>query len=191
MSSTVACGLPIFAPFALAFAIPDFTRSRMIRSSNSANTPDIWINAFVMGSIWPLAQSTVMLPTMTSRRCLERMISMISHNCLVERARRETSSVIIVSPSCACSKREDSWHFTAASPCSYSRKTRSAPACFSSRTCLSMSCLLSLVEHLAYPYFIIVFPFGWLHGLCTARGALLFQQEMEKRRLALCFVKAL
>ena len=36
---------------ALAFAIPDRTRSRMIRNSNSANTPDIWIKAFVIGSI--------------------------------------------------------------------------------------------------------------------------------------------
>lgn len=36
-----------------------------------------------------------------------------------------------------------------ASPCSYSRKTRSAPACLSSRTCRSISCLLSFVEHLA------------------------------------------
>ena len=35
----------------LALAIPDLTLSRIMRSSNSANTPDIWIKAFVIGSI--------------------------------------------------------------------------------------------------------------------------------------------
>ena len=43
-------------PFALAFRIPERTRSRMIRNSNSANTPDIWIKAFVIGSSSPLEQ---------------------------------------------------------------------------------------------------------------------------------------
>ena len=37
----MVCGRPIFAPFAFAFRIPDRTRSRIIRNSNSANTPDI------------------------------------------------------------------------------------------------------------------------------------------------------
>ena len=36
------------APLALAFAMPDLTRARMIRNSSSAKTPDICIKAFVM-----------------------------------------------------------------------------------------------------------------------------------------------
>ena len=38
------CGLPILRPFALAFAIPERTRSRIIRSSSSANTPLICLS---------------------------------------------------------------------------------------------------------------------------------------------------
>ena len=34
MLSAVICGLPICLPFALAFAIPDRTRSRIIDNSN-------------------------------------------------------------------------------------------------------------------------------------------------------------
>ena len=75
MSSAVMCGLPIFAPLALAFAIPDLTLSRMIRNSNSANTPLIWIKAFVIGSICPLEQSTQMLPTMDRRRQKAQLLS--------------------------------------------------------------------------------------------------------------------
>jgi hypothetical protein len=41
MSSFVVCGLPILRPFALAFAIPDFTRARIIANSNWLNTPAI------------------------------------------------------------------------------------------------------------------------------------------------------
>ena len=65
------------------------------------------MNAFVIGSISPLEQSTVILPTITNRRRLARMASIISHNCLVLLASLETSNVMIVSPACACSKRED------------------------------------------------------------------------------------
>lgn len=101
-----------------------------------------------------LSVFTVILPIISNRKCFLRMVSMMSHNCFVERARRETSSVMIVSPCFACSKREDNWHFTAVSPCSYSRKIFSAPARFSSRTWRATSCLFSFVEHLAYPYFI-------------------------------------
>ena len=41
ISSFVSIGLPMRTPLALAFAIPDFTRSRIIPSSSSANKPDI------------------------------------------------------------------------------------------------------------------------------------------------------
>jgi len=97
-------GLPIFAPLALALRIPDLTLSLMMRSSNSANTPDIWMKAFVIGSSSPLEQSTCMLPTIDNRRCLAFTVSMMSHNCFVLLARRETSKVSIVSPACACSR---------------------------------------------------------------------------------------
>ena len=136
-------------PFAFAFAIPERTLARIIASSNWLNTPAICKKASVIGSACPLRQSIVILLTMTRHRCFLLMASMISQSCLVERARRETSSVIIVSPACACSRSKDNCSLTAASPCSYSRKMRSAPACLSSRTCRSISCLLSLVEHAA------------------------------------------
>ena len=81
ISSTVVWGLPIFPPFAFAFCIPERTRSRIIRNSNSANTPDIWTKAFVIGSIYPLVQSTFMLPTMLSCSFLFLIISIISQSC--------------------------------------------------------------------------------------------------------------
>ena len=109
MSSAVTCGLPILRPFALAFAIPLRTLSRMIRSSSSANTPLICIKAFVIGSICPLVQSTQMLPTMERGRHLSLTVSMISHSCFVLLARRETSSVMMVSPACAVSNRVDQY----------------------------------------------------------------------------------
>ena len=147
--SVVRCGLPICLPLALAFAIPERTLARIIASSSCLNTPGICKNASVIGSACPLRQSIVILPTMTRHRCFRLMASMISQSCFVLLARRETSSVMMVSPACACSRSKDNCSLMTASPCSYSRYTVSAPACFSSRTCRSMSCLLSLVEHAA------------------------------------------
>ena len=40
----------------------------------------------VIGSISPLEQSTVRLPTISKRRCFALMTSIISHNCFVEQA---------------------------------------------------------------------------------------------------------
>ena len=135
MSSAVTCGLPILRPFALAFAIPERTLSRIIRNSNSANTPLICIKALVIGSICPLEQSTHILPTMDSRKHFSLTVSIISQSCLVLLARRETSSVMMVSPACAVSKSVYNCSFTALSPCSYSRNICSAPAAFSSLVC--------------------------------------------------------
>ena len=80
-----------------------------------------------------------------------------TRNCCVLRLNRLTSSVMMVSPSLAISRSIWSCFFVLASPCSYSKMTSSAPAALSSFICLLMSCLLSFVEHRAYPY-IIVFP---------------------------------
>ena len=79
--SAVMCGLPILAPLALAFAIPERTLSRIIRCSNSAKTPLIWIKALVIGSICPLEQSTQILPTMERRKHFSFTVSMISQSC--------------------------------------------------------------------------------------------------------------
>ena len=57
--------------------------SLMIRSSSSANTPDIWMNAFVIGSISPFEQSTVILPTITSLSFFSFTVSIISQSCFV------------------------------------------------------------------------------------------------------------
>ena len=122
MSSIVVCGLPICLPFALAFRKPLTTRALIIRNSSSANTPDIWMNAFVIGSSSPLEQSTWILPTMESRKHFFFTVSIISHNCFVLLAKRETSRVNIVSPCFAVSRREESCSFITLSPCSYSKK---------------------------------------------------------------------
>ena len=103
ISSLVSLGLPTFAPRAFAFAIPDFTRARIICNSSSENTPAICRNAADMASSSPLRQSMVTLPTIISRRCLLRITSMISHSCLVLLLKRLTSSVMTVSPSCTVS----------------------------------------------------------------------------------------
>ena len=79
--------------------------------------------AFVIGSISPLEQSTVMLPTMSNRRRLARITSIISHNCFVLLARRDTSKVIM-----GLLPKRYNWHFKTMSPCSYSKNTTSAPA---------------------------------------------------------------
>ena len=60
--SAVACGLPILAPLALAFAIPDLILARIMDNSNSAKMPDICKNALVIGSSSPERQSMVILP---------------------------------------------------------------------------------------------------------------------------------
>ena len=44
-------GLPMGLPLLLAFAMPLFTLARMIESSNSANTADIWMNTETMVTI--------------------------------------------------------------------------------------------------------------------------------------------
>ena len=72
-------------------------------------------------------------------------------SCCVLLARRGTSRVIILSPAWACSSMARCWLLILLSPCSYSKNICSAPAAFNSRTCLFMSCLLSLVEQRAYP----------------------------------------
>ena len=83
ISSFVSSGLPMRTPLALAFAIPDFTRSRIIWDSSSANTPDICINALDIGSSLPCVQSTVILPTITSLIFFSLTSSIISHSCFV------------------------------------------------------------------------------------------------------------
>ena len=107
-----------------------------------------------MGSALPSRQSSVILPIITNRRRFSRTCSMISHSCWVLRASRGTSNVRMVSPACACANIASCWLLILLSPCSYSRKMVSAPAVFSSRTCLLISCLVSLVEQRAYPYVI-------------------------------------
>ena len=74
MSSLVVWGLPILAPFALAFAIPDLTLALVIANSSWLNTPAICKKTSVIGSACPLRQSIVMLPKITSlmRFCLIR-----------------------------------------------------------------------------------------------------------------------
>lgn len=125
MLSAVVCGHPILRPFVLAFAMPERTLSRMMRNSNSANTPLICIKELVIVSISPLVQSTQMLPTMDSRKHFSFTVSMISHSCFVLLASRDTSSVKIELPAFAVSSRTDSCSLTALSPCSYSRKISS------------------------------------------------------------------
>ena len=136
MLSLVVCGRPICLPLALAFAIPDRTRSRIIDNSNWLNTPAICKKASLIGSPLPSRQSSVILPIITGRRRFPRTRSMISQSCWVLRASRGTSKVRMVSPACACANIASCWLFTLLSPCSYSRKRVSAPADFSSRTCL-------------------------------------------------------
>ena len=104
---------------------------------------------WLIGSISPLRQSTVMEPTITRHRRLRLIASTISHNCCVERVSLLTSKVRIVSPDCAVSNSIFRFCFTFASPCSYSNTTSRAPAAFNSRICRSISCLLSFVEQRA------------------------------------------
>ena len=146
MLSLVVCGLPICLPLALAFAIPDRTRSRIMASSNWLNTPAICKKASLIGSALPSRQSSVILPIITRRRRFSRTRSMISHSCWVLRASRGTSKVRMVSPTCACANIASCWLLILLSPCSYSRKRVSAPADFSSRTWRLISCLVSLVD---------------------------------------------
>jgi hypothetical protein len=113
------------------------------------NTPAISKNALDIGSISPFRQSIVIEPTMINRSFFSLTVSMISHSCRVLRLRRLTSSVMIVSPAFAPSSSSCRFFFTLASPCSYSKMTSSAPAAFNSLICRVMSCLSSLVLHLA------------------------------------------
>ena len=92
---------PIFFPFALAFCMPLRTLALMIANSSSAKTALIWMNAWLMGSICPFRQSTVILPTMMSLSFLLLMTSTISQSCCVLLVKRLTSSVMMVSPSVA------------------------------------------------------------------------------------------
>ncbi len=78
---------PIFTPLAVAVAIPLLTRLRIICNSSSEKTPAIFMNASLIGSVCPLWQSIVMLPTIIKRSFFSRMISMISQGCCVERDR--------------------------------------------------------------------------------------------------------
>ena len=41
ISSFVTCGLPMFAPFALAFSMPEHTLARIMASYIGAKTPDV------------------------------------------------------------------------------------------------------------------------------------------------------
>lgn len=128
MLSLVFCGRPICLPFALAFAIPERTRARIIASSNWLNTPAICKKASLIGSALPSRQSSVILPIITNRRRFSRTRSIISHSCWVLRASRGTSNVMMVSPACAWANIASCWLFILLSPCSYSRKRVSAPA---------------------------------------------------------------
>lgn len=149
MLCVVIGGRPILAPRERAFATPERTRARIIESSNWLKTPAICKNASLIGSGCPLRQSRVMLPTITSRSFFSLMVFIISQSCCVLLANRETSKVMMVSPACAWSNICCCWGFIFLSPCSYSKYISSAPAAFSSFTCRLISCLLSLVEHLA------------------------------------------
>ena len=58
MLSAVTCGLPILLLLALAFAMPERTRVRIMASSNRLNTSAISRNASLMGSAVPWRQSS-------------------------------------------------------------------------------------------------------------------------------------
>lgn len=58
MLSAVTCGLPILLPLALAFAMPERTRVRIMASSNRLNTSAISRNASLIGSALPSRQSS-------------------------------------------------------------------------------------------------------------------------------------
>lgn len=88
---------------------------------------------------------------MTRRSRLFRTISIISQSCCVERHSRDTSKVTMVSPGCDVENISDCCALLVESPCSYSIQICSAPAWVNSRICRSISCLLSHVEHRAYP----------------------------------------
>lgn len=96
MLSLVVCGRPICLPLALAFAIPDRTRSLIIASSSWLNTPAICKKASLIGSALPSRQSSVIDPTITSRKRFSRTVSIIAQSCWVLLARRETSKTMMV-----------------------------------------------------------------------------------------------
>ena len=98
----VTDGLPIVLPFARAFSMPDITRCRIILRSISANTPHIIIIPCVMGSSSSLVQSTLKSPIIIFS-FFSLAMSIISHKCLVERVKRDTSVVTMVSPGLATS----------------------------------------------------------------------------------------
>ena len=91
-------GLPMCMPLALALAIPDLMRLRIIFSSSSANTPAIFRKASVMGSMSPFLQSMVILPIISSLIALACTWSIMSHSCFVLRLSLLTSVVTMVSP---------------------------------------------------------------------------------------------
>lgn len=146
---------PIRFPLLLAFSIPDFTLARMMDNSSSANTALIWMKAWLIGSISPFRQSMVMLPRISSFKCLALMMLIISQSCWVERLRRDTSQHMMVSPGRATSSSISRFCFIFASPCSRSVMIFSAPAAFSSRIWRFRSCPFSSErEQRAYPYFV-------------------------------------
>ena len=49
----VVCLRPMVFPFALAFVMPERTLVLIMANSSSANTADICMNAWLIGSIWP------------------------------------------------------------------------------------------------------------------------------------------
>ena len=152
ISSFVVGLWPILRPLARAFSIPERTRARRIDSSNSENTALIWMKAWLIGSILPSRQSTVMEPMITSRMCFSLMMLMISQSCWVLRLNRLTSQHIKVSPHSALFNSRSSACLVLASPCSRSVMISSAPAAFNSRHWRFRSCPRSSARlQRAYP----------------------------------------
>lgn len=164
------------------------------------------MNASVIGSAVPFRQSMAMEPTIIRRSRLLRTISIISQSCRVERHSRDTSKVTIVSPGCAAESINNCCSLSMASPCSYSSQILSAPAARSSLTCRSISCLVSHVEHRAYPcvtaipsaVFVTVpvsfHPLGApIQGPRTCNGKQLFYGHSSSviRRIARCSMSAI
>src|SRR5699024_8413152 len=103
----------------------------------------------VIGSGSFVRQSMVILPRIWSLMRFVLIVSTIAQNCCTERDRRDGSVIITVSPGRTVSHIISCCSFVGASPCSYSIHILVAPAALSYRSCLSMSCLLSLVLHRA------------------------------------------
>ena len=106
----------------------------------------------VIGSILSLLQSTMKLP-MIRRMRLSCTVCSISQRCFVERVSLDTSVVAILSPDSIISSSFSSSVQSVLVPDSYSQYiclSSDTPRVFSFLFWWSISCWVSLVEHLAY-----------------------------------------